>query len=306
MVGVSTLHHLARKGWDDVVLIERKELTSGSTWHAAGLLPLFNMSYSVGQIHKYSVRFYQELAEETGMDTGFRKVTNVRLARTRDRLDEYEYYMGVAETIGIAVNRMSPEEIKEKWPYVNTDGLIGAICHPEDGYIQPADLTQALAKGARDRGATIYRNTTVTGIEQQDDGLWLVRTDKGEVTCEHVISCSGNFARKTGAMVGLDVPVIPVEHQYIVTEAHPEIQKFRAGGGAELCVLRESDSALGTCARSAGGLLLGPYEKGAPCCYVDGPKDDCEYELFRRRPRAPRCPMSRRRSTVCPRSARSV
>ena len=279
VVGVSTLYHLARKGWDDVILIERKELTSGSTWHAAGLLPLFNMSYSVGQIHKYSVRFYQELAEETGMDTGFRKVSNVRLARTQDRLDEYEYYMGVAETIGIEVNHMTPEQIKEKWPYVNTEGLIGAICHPEDGYIQPADLTQALAKGARDRGATIYRNTVVEGIERLEDGRWLVRTDKGEVTCEHVISCSGNFARKTGAMVGLDVPVIPVEHQYIVTEAHPEIQKFRSGGGAELCVLRESDSSW-YMREEAGGLILGPYEQGAPCCYVDGPSDDSEYELF--------------------------
>ncbi len=279
VVGVSTLYHLAKKGWDDVVLLERKELTSGSTWHAAGLLPLFNMSYSVGQIHKYSVRFYQELAEETGMDTGFRKVTNVRLARTQERLDEYEYYMGVAETIGIDVERLTPEQIKEKWPYVNTEGLLGAICHPEDGYIQPADLTQALAKAARDRGATIHRYTTVEAIEQLDDGQWLVKTDKGDITCEHVISCSGNFARKTGAMVGLDVPVIPVEHQYIVTEAHPEIQKFRKEGGAELCVLRESDSSW-YMREEAGGLLLGPYEKGAPCCYVDGPSDDSEYELF--------------------------
>jgi dimethylglycine dehydrogenase len=279
VVGASTLYHLAKKGWDDVVLIERKELTSGSTWHAAGLLPLFNMSYSVGQIHKYSVRFYQELAEETGMDTGFRKVSNVRLARTQERLDEYEYYMGVAETIGIDVKRMTPEEIKAKWPYVNTEGLLGAICHPEDGYIQPADLTQALAKGARDRGATIHRYTSVLAIEQQEDGQWVVKTDKGDITCEHVISCTGNFARKTGAMVGLDVPVIPVEHQYIVTEAHPEVQKFRAEGGAELCVLRESDGSW-YMREEAGGLLLGPYEKGAPCCYVDGPSDGSEYELF--------------------------
>ncbi len=279
VVGASTLYHLAKKGWDDVVLIERKELTSGSTWHAAGLLPLFNMSYSVGQIHKYSVRFYQELAEETGMDTGFRNVTNVRLARTRDRMDEYEYYMGVAETIGIDVVRMTPGEIKAKWPYVNTEGLIGAICHPEDGYIQPADLTQALAKGARDRGATIYRNTTVLGLEQGGDGHWTVRTDQGDIVCDHVVSCTGNFARKTGAMVGLDVPVIPVEHQYIVTEPHPEIQKFRAEGGAELCVLRESDSSW-YMREEAGGLLLGPYEKGAPCCYVDGPSADSEFELF--------------------------
>ena len=279
VVGVSTLYHLAKKGWDDVVLLERKELTSGSTWHAAGLLPLFNMSYAVGQIHKYSVQFYDELEKETGMDTGFRKVSNVRLARTQDRMDEYEYYMGVAETIGIDVRRMPIEEIKEKWPYVNTDGLIGAIQHPGDGYIQPADLTQALATGARNLGGMIYRNTTVIGIEQQDDDSWIVRTDKGDIECEHVISCSGNFARQTGAMVGLDVPMIPVEHQYIVTEAHPEIQKFREAGGDELCVLREADSSW-YMREEAGGLLLGPYEIGAPCCYVDGPSDQSEYELF--------------------------
>ena len=279
VVGVSTLYHLAKKGWTDSVLIERKELTSGSTWHAAGLLPLFNMSYSVGQVHKYSVRFYQELAEETGMDTGFRKVSNVRLARSQDRWDEYEYYMGVAETIGINVKKITLEEIKELWPYVNTEGLLGGIQHVDDGYIQPADLTQALAKAARDRGGKIHRNTDVIGIEQQPDGTWIVETDKGSIACEHVISCSGNFARKTGAMVGLDVPVIPVEHQYIVTEAHPKIQKFRAEGGPELCVLRESDSAW-YMREEAGGLILGPYEKGAPCCYVDGPDTDSEYELF--------------------------
>src|SRR5215204_5982646 len=142
VVGVSTLYHLARKGWSDVMLLERRELTSGSTWHAAGLLPLFNMSYSVGQIHKYSVRFYQELAEETSMDTGFRNVTNVRLARTKARWDEFMYYAGVAKTIGIDVRILTPAEIKELWPIVEVDGILGAIQHLDDGYIQPADLTQ--------------------------------------------------------------------------------------------------------------------------------------------------------------------
>jgi dimethylglycine dehydrogenase len=217
VVGVSTLYHLAKKGWSDSVLIERKELTSGSTWHAAGLLPLFNMSYSVGQIHKYSVKFYEELQEETGMNVGFSKVSNIRLARTKDRWDEYMYYAGIAETIGVRVNMLTPEQVKEIWPLCETDGLLGAIQHPDDGYIQPADLTQALAKGARDRGATIYRNTTVTAIEQLEDGHWKVTTDKGEIVAEHIISCTGSFARKTGEMVGINIPVIPVEHQYIVT-----------------------------------------------------------------------------------------
>lgn len=279
VVGVSTLYHLAKKGWSDVVLIERKELTSGSTWHAAGLLPLFNLSYSVGQLHKYSVRFYQELQEETGMNVGMSKVSNIRLARTKDRWDEFMYYAGIAETIGVEVKILTPDQVKEAWPLCETDGLIGAIQHPEDGYIQPADLTQALAKGARDRGATIYRNTTVNAIEQLADGKWKVITDKGEVVTDHIISCTGSFARKTGEMVGINIPVIPVEHQYIVTEPHPAILERKAKGLPEMGVLRESDCAW-YMREEAGGLILGPYEHGAPVCYVDGPSQDSEYELF--------------------------
>lgn len=279
VVGVSTLYHLAQKGWDDVVLIERKELTSGSTWHAAGLLPLFNMSYSVGQVHKYSVNFYQQLEQETGMSVGFRNVSNIRLASTPDRWDEYMQYAGVADTIGVEVRRLTPDQVKEIWPLCNTEGLIGAIQHPADGYIQPADLTQALAAGARNHGAEIYRNTTVTAISQRPGGEWEVTTDKGSVICEHVISCSGNFARKTGAMVGLNIPVIPVEHQYIVTEAHPAIKARHAAGEAEMGVLRDSDNGW-YLREEAGGLILGPYEHGAPACYVDGPSQDSEYELF--------------------------
>ena len=279
VVGVGTLYHLARKGWSDVVLIERKELTSGSTWHAAGLLPLFNLSYSVGQIHKYSVKLYDSLEAETGQHVGFKKVSNIRLARTKDRWDEFMYYAGVAETIGVKVNILTPQQVKEIWPLCETDGLLGAIQHPDDGYIQPADLTQAMAKGARSRGAEIYRNTTVTGIEQKPNGEWVVKTDQGEITCEHVVSATGNFARKTGAMVGLDIPVVPVEHQYIVTEPHPLIKERQAKGLPEMGVLREADSSW-YMREENGGLLLGPYEHGAPCCYMDGPSDQSEYELF--------------------------
>ena len=225
VVGVSTLYHLAKKGWNDVVLVERKELTSGSTWHAAGLLPLFNMSYSVGQLHKYAVNFYKTLEKKTGQSVGFSVVSNIRLATTQDRMDEYHQYAGVAQTIGVDVKFLTPEQVKEIWPLCNTDGIIGAIQHPEDGYIQPADLTQALAKGARDMGAEIYRNTNVVGVEQNSDETWTVKTEKGDIQCEHVVSATGNFARQTGKMVGLEIPVIPVEHQYIVTESHPEIQK---------------------------------------------------------------------------------
>ena len=279
VVGISTLYHLARMGWSDVVLIERKELTSGSTWHAAGLLPLFNLSYAVGQLHKYSVGFYPTLEAETELNVGFSNVSNIRLARTRDRMDEYHYYAGVAKTIGVDVDFLTPEQLAEIWPLCNTDGIIGAIRHPADGYIQPADLSQALAKGARKRGAEIYRNTAVTAISRKPNGEWLVTTDEGEIACEHVVSATGNFARQTGAMVGLDVPVIPVEHQYIVTEQHPAIMERRARGLPEMGVLRESDSSW-YMREEAGGLLLGPYEVGAPACYVDGPSANSEYELF--------------------------
>ena len=279
VVGVSTLYHLAKLGWSDVVLVERKELTSGSTWHAAGLLPLFNLSYAVGQLHKYSVGFYPTLEEETGLSVGFSQVSNIRLARTPDRMDEYHYYTGVAQTIGVETNFLTPAQVKEIWPLASMDGVIGAIQHPADGYIQPADLTQALARGARLGGAEIYRNTAVTAITQQPGGEWLVTTDQGDITCEHVVFASGNFARQTGAMVGLDVPVIPVEHQYIVTEQHPAIMARRAAGLPEMGVLRESDSSW-YMREEAGGLLLGPYELGAPACYVDGPAAASEYELF--------------------------
>lgn len=279
VVGVSTLYHLTLKGWSDVMLLERRELASGSTWHAAGLLPLFNMSYSVGQIHKYSVRLYTALQEKDGHELGLRRVSNIRLATTPDRMDEYRQYAGVAETIGVKVEFLTPEEVIDIWPLAVSDGLIGAIRHPDDGYIQPSDLTQTFARLARAGGAEINRGVTVKAIERSASGEWTIITDAGEVTCEHVVSASGNFARQTGRMVGLDIPVIPVEHQYIVTEPHPDIQARHERGEPEMGVLRESDGSW-YMREEAGGLLLGPYEKGAPACYVDGPDPDAEYELF--------------------------
>ncbi len=279
VVGVSTLYHLAQRGWTDCVLVERKELTSGSTWHAAGLLPLFNMSYSVGQLHRYSVAFYKTLKEETGKDVGLRQVGNIRLAMNADRMDEYHQYAGVAATLGVEVNFLTPNDVKDLWPLCNTNGLVGAIVHPEDGYIQPADVTQAMAAGARTMGAEIYRHTAVTAISRTESGEWLVNTEKGDITCEHVVAATGNFARQTGAMVGLAIPVIPVQHQFIVTEPHPEIIARHEQGLPEMGVLRESDGSW-YLREEAGGLILGPYEQGAPCCYIDGPSADSEYELF--------------------------
>ena len=278
VVGVSTLYHLAKKGWTDVVLVERTELTAGSTWHAAGLLPLFNMSYSVGQLHQYSVNLYKTLEAETGQDVSFHVNGNLRLATNRDRMDEYRLYQCTAETIGVECEIVDVERIKKLWPLIDAEGLVGALWHTTDGHIAPVDVTMAMAKGARNRGAEIYQHTTVTGIER-DNSEWIVRTDTGDIRCEHVVSATGNYARTTARMVGLEIPAIPVQHQYIVTDVDPVLNEYRDAGNAELAVLRESDASY-YLREERMGWILGPYERHAPACFVDGVPETFEKDLF--------------------------
>ena len=262
-----------------MVLIERKELTSGATWHAAGLLPLFNMSYSVGQLHKYSVALYQTLEAETGQDVGFRQVSNIRLALKPDRMDEFRQYASVAETIGVQVEFLTPRQVKEIWPLCNIEGVVGAIRHPEDGYIQPADVTQAMARGARAGGAEIYRQTRVTSIERRRSGEWLVRTDAGR---PHVRARGVGDRqlrapdRRHGRTRGAGDPSRASVHR---DRAASRDRAAATRGLPEMGVLREPDTSW-YLREEAGGLLLGPYEVGAPCCYLDGPHEDAEYELF--------------------------
>jgi len=279
VVGVAMAYHLTKAGWSEVVLVEKNELTSGSTWHAAGLLPLFNMSYSVGQLHKYSVDLYKTLEAETGQDVSFHVTGNLRLATNNERMDEYQRYCGTANTIGVPFEVIGPAEIKQLWPLCNTEGLVGALFHPHDGHIAPVDVTQAMAIGARNGGAEINRDTEVTAIEQKANGEWLVRTDRGDITAEHVVSCTGNQARETLAMVGLELPTIPVEHQYIVTEEVPELVERREKELPEMAVLRESDASY-YLREERQGYILGPYEKGAPACFVDGVPKDFAQSLF--------------------------
>ena len=279
VVGVSTLYHLTKKGWSDVVLVERADLTHGSTWHAAGLLPLFNMSYSVGQLHKYSVDLYKRLEAETGQDVGFHVTGNLRLATNRDRMDEYLKYCGTANTIGVPFEMIGPAEVKALWPLCNTDGLVGALFHPDDGHIAPADLTMALAKGARDGGAEIHRRTEVTGIECGPNGEWLVRTNNGDITAEHVVTATGAWARQVGFLAGVDIPTIPVEHQFIVTEEIPELVARKEAGLPEMAVLRESDASY-YMREERQGLILGPYEIGAPAWAIDGVPEGFGQELL--------------------------
>src|SRR5690606_31019012 len=178
-VGTGIAYHLAKAGWD-TMLLERDALTSGSTWHAAGLLPLFNMSYATTHIHKYSVDFYKTLEAETGLNAGFYVVGNLRMAQRQERMDEYMLYSSVAETADVYHEFLTPNEIKDRWPLVRTEDLVGALYHPQDGYINPADVTQAMAKGARQRGVEVVQKAQVdsyvwTGTE------WVV---KGHIMAE--------------------------------------------------------------------------------------------------------------------------
>jgi len=291
-VGTSIAYHLAKAGWDDVMLLERDELTSGSTWHAAGLLPLFNMSYATTHIHKYSVDFYKTLEEETGLNAGFAVVGNLRMAQTQERMDEYMLYASTAETCDVPYEWLTPEQIKERWPLIRTEDLKGALYHNTDGYINPADVTQAMAKGARQRGVMIERkwqadgfhwNGThweVTCTKMVEKGGNLVPSEEQIViTAEHVVTASGNHAQTTAKKLGIKIPAIPVEHQFIVMDQDPELVKYRAEGGQEHPVIRDAD-AQSYVREERGGWILGVYEKNAPACFEHGVPDSFRADLF--------------------------
>ncbi len=290
-VGCGIALHLARAGWD-TMLVERDELTSGSTWHAAGLLPLFNMGYATSHIHDYSVKLYAGLEAETGLNAGFTRCGNLRMAQTQDRMDEFELYSSTAETVGIEHQFLTPAQIKERWPLVNIDGLKGALFHPTDGYINPADVTQAMARAARMAGASIERKIQVNGYHWTGDE-WIVSCDrmveKGgnlvpagepfEIRAEHVVTATGNHAQRTARLLGIKIPAIPVEHQFIVTEVDPALAAWRAAGNPEHPVLRDAD-AKWYVREERGGWILGPYEAGAPARFPYEVPDSFRADLF--------------------------
>jgi dimethylglycine dehydrogenase len=290
-VGTSIAYHLARAGWDDVMLLERDELTSGSTWHAAGLLPYFNMSYATTHIHDYSIKFYKTLQDETGLNPGFSVVGNLRMAQSHERMDEYMLYATTAETCGVPFEWLTPAQIRDRWPLVRTEDLVGALYHPTDGYINPADVTQAMAKGARQRGVSIERkwqvdgyvwrgdHWEVTATKMADRGGNLVPTDEQvTIRAEHVVTATGNHAQRTAKLLGIKIPAIPVEHQYIVTEPDPELVEWRKSN-PEHPVLRDAD-AKWYVREERGGWILGPYEYGAPARFLYDVPDSFRADLF--------------------------
>ena len=290
-VGTGIAYHLAKFGWQDVLLLERDELTSGSTWHAAGLLPLFNMSYATSHIHDYSVRFYKELEAETGLNAGFSVVGNLRMAQTKERMDEYMLYASTAETVGIPYEWLSAKQIKDRWPLINTLDLEGAIYHPTDGYINPADVTMAMAKGARQRGVEIERKWQVddyswngsawdvTCTKMVEKGGNLIPSDEKKiVTAEHVVTATGNHAQKTARLLNIKIPAIPVEHQFIVTDKDLSLMDWRKNN-PEHPVIRDAD-AQSYVREERGGWILGVYEKNAPARFEYEVPDSFRADLF--------------------------
>ena len=290
-VGNGIAYHLAKAGWD-TMLVERDELTAGSTWHAAGLLPLFNMSYATTHIHKHSVDLYKALEAETGLNAGFAVVGNLRMAQCQDRMDEFMLYSSVAETAGVYHEFLTPAQMKDRWPLLRTEDLVGALYHPQDGYINPADVTQAMAKGARQFGATIERRIQVNGYRwtgsewivtcarMVEQGGNLVASDETfEITAEHVVTATGNHAQRTARLLGVKLPAIPVEHQYIVTEPDPALVAWRKAGNREHPVLRDAD-AKWYVREERGGWILGPYERNAPARFLYDVPQSFRADLF--------------------------
>jgi len=260
-VGVNLLYSFTRRGWTDVVLLERTELTAGSTWHAAGLIPLYSFSYSFGRMIARTIEIYEGLEAETGQAVGWHKCGQLRVANSRDRMDEYLNYMSIAETQGIHAEIVSPEKVRELWPLLTENkNLLGGLYHPDDGHIAPADVTQSLAKGARDNGAKIHRNTEVVGFERLPNGEWKVKTHNGDIVCEYVVTATGNYVQQTARMIGLHIPAFPLLHQYWVTEPVPEVEKRQADGLPEMPVLRD-ETINGYVREERNGLMFGPYER---------------------------------------------
>ena len=266
-MGVGLLYHLAHEGWTDTLLIEKGELTSGSTWHAAGLVPNFIGSLNMAKVHAYGIDLYKALEAETGMSTGWHGCGAIRLAVTEDQADWYRYVKGVLGSLGVESHLISPDEVRQRVPLMgSTDDIILGFWTPNDGWSDPTGSTNAMAVGARQLGAEIARHTLVTAVDQLPDGRWKVTTDKGEVTCDHVVNAAGHYSPQLGAMSGIDVPIVSMIHQYLITESLPEM----AAQDVEMPVIRDPRS---SCyyRREIDSLLIGPYETRNSITYgLDG------------------------------------
>ena len=272
IVGCSVAYHLTKLGWRDVVLLERRELSCGTTWHAAGLVGQLRSSHNLTRLARYGAVLYERLEAETGQATGFRRSGSISVARTAERLIELKRGASMARCFGVEVEVISPGEAGRLWPLMRTDDLAGAVWIPGDGRTNPIDTTLALARGARDGGATIVEDVTVTGIRRVGGAATGVRTDRGDIACEVVVNCAGMWAREVGRLAGVNVPLHAAEHFYIVTEP-------LAGVRRDLPVLRDTDGYIYV-REEVGGLLMGGFEPAAKPWGMHGIPADFKFSLL--------------------------
>jgi len=275
-VGCSALYHLTRLGWTDVALFERDELTAGSTWHAAGNCPNFATSWSLLKLQQYSTQLYARLGAEVGTDLTYHRTGSIRLAHSADRVDEFRHVAAQARALGLAFELLSPAEIRARHPFLELEGIRLGLWDPDDGDIDPSQLTQALAKGARDRGATIHRHTRVTGIRPLPGGGWRLETPAGAIEAEYVVNAAGYRGGEVAAMIGEYLPLVTLSHQYLVTE---DIPALVARGTARLPLLRDPDVSY-YLRQERHGLLLGPYESRPRAHFLEGVPETFAQALF--------------------------
>ncbi len=284
-VGVSSLYHLARAGWTDCVLLEKNELTAGSTWHAAGNVPTFSTSWSLMNMQRYSAGLYRGLGAAVGYPMNYHVTGSLRLAHSRERMQEFRRAAGMGRHQGMALEVLAADEIGAKYPFMELHDLQGALYDPADGDIDPAQLTQALAKGARDLGATILRHTPATGVDRQG-GEWVVHTEKGSIRAEIVVNAAGYYAQRVGEWFrpfgGRRVPMMVMSHQYLLSEPIPEIAAWTQGAGHKLPLLRDVDVSY-YLRQEKTGFNLGPYERNCRAHWAspdDPMPDDFSFQLF--------------------------
>ena len=272
IAGCSVAYHLTKLGWRDVLLLERRDISCGTTWHAAGLVGQLRATNNLTRLAKYGADLYERLEAETGQATGFRRPGSVSLARNAERMHELKRLASMARCFDVDVEVITPAEAGRRWPLIRTDDLVGALWLPRDGRTNPIDTTLALAKGARQGGATILENTAVTGIRVENGRVAGVTTNRGDVACEVVVNCAGMWAREVGRMAGVTVPLHASEHFYIVTEP-------MAGVTPGLPVLRDTDGYIYV-REEVGGLLMGGFEPVAKPWGMSGIPADFAFSLL--------------------------
>jgi dimethylglycine dehydrogenase len=284
-VGASVLYHLAKAGWTDCILLEKNELTAGSTWHAAGNVPTFSSSWSIMNMQRYSTELYRGLGEAIDYPMNYHVTGSIRLAHSRERMQEFERARGMGKAQGMDLDILAPSDLPGRYPFIETHDLEGALYDPHDGDIDPAQLTQALAKGARDMGAKIVRFCPATSIDRQN-GEWIVHTPKGDIRVEFVVNAAGYYAQRVGEMFkpfgGRTVPMMVMSHQYMLFENVPEVKAWSEEHGGKLPLLRDVDSSY-YLRQEHYGFNLGPYERNCNAHWVDPSDplpDDFSFQLY--------------------------